>query len=138
MSSRYRSKIDAWFIAVIVTSVIAHLWVIATLVLSADWMTLTIFIPIAVIGLGLPLWILFRTHYTLSPNSLNVRCGPFSYVIPIKSIKDLRPTRSVLSAPALSLDRLEITYGKYESVTISPLHRERFLAELEMLRQATL
>ncbi|MGA0055127.1 MAG: PH domain-containing protein [Steroidobacteraceae bacterium] len=50
-------------------------------------------------------------------------------------MKELRPVRSVLSSPALSIDRIEIIYGNHDSVMISPVDRDRFMAELELLRK---
>jgi hypothetical protein len=135
MNTRYRSKIDSWLIALIVAVAIAHIWAVAKFVPSGDWATLTIFIPIAAVGLGLPLWVLFGTYYTLSPSSLDVRCGPVRSRVPINSIKEIRPIRSALSSPALSIDRLEIIYGNHESIMISPVDREKFMAALELLRQ---
>jgi hypothetical protein len=40
-------------------------------------------------------------------------------------------TRSPLSSPALSLDRIRIDYGKGKSVMISPLNKADFLLELQ-------
>ena len=51
-------------------------------------------------------------------------------LIPISSITSVRPTRNPLSAPALSMDRLEINHGKYDFALISPLEKERFVEEL--------
>jgi hypothetical protein len=135
MSTRYRSKIDFWFIVLIVALAFAHLWAAAKFITSGDWTTLTIFIPIAAVGLGLPVWVLLGTHYTVSSTSLDVRCGPFRNQVSINNIKELRPVRSVLSSPALSIDRIEIIYGNHDSVMISPVDRERFMAELELLRK---
>jgi hypothetical protein len=135
MSTRYRSKVDSWLIASVIIVAVAHAWAAAVLINAADFNAIAIFIPIAIVGLGLPVWILVGTHYTLSPASLEVCCGPFRYQVPIDRIKEIRPSRSMLSSPAPSLDRLEIIYGNNESVLISPLHREKFLAELESLKQ---
>ena len=135
MSTRYRSKVDSWLIASVVVVAVAHAWAATVLINAANWTAIAIFIPIAIVALGLPVWILVGTHYTLSPASLEVCCGPFRYQVPIDRIQEIRPSRSMLSSPALSLDRLEVIYGNNESVLTSPLHRERFLAELESLKQ---
>jgi len=43
----------------------------------------------------------------------------------------VRPTTSILSAPAASLrGRLEISYGKGSQVIVSPADKEGFLASL--------
>lgn len=138
MLSRYRSKVDAWFIVVVIVVVLAHAGAAGLLIGSSNWTGIAIFVPIATLGLGLPVWVLLDTCYTLSPTSIDVRCGPFRHKVPINQIKEIRPTRSMLSSPALSLDRLEIRYGDLSSIIISPLHREQFLTELETLRQKDL
>jgi len=86
-------------------------------------------------GVGLPLWILANTNYTLTDMTLHVRCGPFSYKVPIAEISSVTPTRSILSAPALSLDRLRIEYSRGKVVVISPEDRERFLKDLDIRRR---
>ncbi|MDB5003193.1 MAG: hypothetical protein JWQ34_1418 [Mucilaginibacter sp.] len=49
------------------------------------------------------------TYYTITGNTLNVHCGFFYNTdIDIASIKLITETNSVLSAPAFSLDRIEI------------------------------
>ena len=45
--------------------------------------------------------------------------------ISLKDITQITPTNSKLSAPALSLDRIEITY-KGGSIVISPKDKDRF------------
>ena len=38
-----------------------------------------------------------------------------------------------ISSPATSIDRLEITYGKYDSVIISPKLKQQFINEITTL-----
>jgi hypothetical protein len=72
------------------------------------------------------------TYYTITGNILNVHCGFFYNTdIDIASIKSIAETNSVLSAPALSLDRIEIFYNKYDSIVISPLNKTDFIAALK-------
>lgn len=46
------------------------------------------------------------------------------------SIKNISETRNPISSPALSLDRLEIVYNRFDSVLISPADKIDFIAEL--------
>lgn len=71
-------------------------------------------------------WIFWGTWYVLRDDSLLVRCGPFRWNIPYKEIASVRLTRNLFSAPASSLERLEITYGKGGYLLISPVDREEF------------
>ena len=52
------------------------------------------------------------------------------YKVPLAEVTAVRSTRNPLSSPALSLDRLEITYGR-RRIMISPEDKARFLKELE-------
>ena len=93
---------------------------------------LVILLPGAVLALGLPLWLLFSTRYTVSETTLQIRSGPMSWTIDRNEIHSITPTRSALSSPALSLDRLEIRYGDTGMVMVSPKDKEGFLAALGM------
>lgn len=42
----------------------------------------------------------------------------------------MQKTMNPLSNPALSLKRMEITYGQYDFVLISPINRDQFMKEL--------
>ena len=72
-------------------------------------------------------WVWFGTGYEISDDELRIRCGPFRQRIPLQEIKEIRKTRSPLSAPACSLDRMEIGYGKSKRVMISPADKENFI-----------
>ena len=72
-------------------------------------------------------WIWFGTGYEISDNELKIRCGPFRQRILLQEIKEIQKTRSPLSAPACSLDRVEIKYGKSKRVMISPADKEGFI-----------
>jgi len=72
-------------------------------------------------------WIWFGTGYEISEDRLKISCGPFRQRIPIKEIKEIKRTRSPLSSPACSLDRMEIKYGKSKRIMISPADKENFI-----------
>jgi hypothetical protein len=72
-------------------------------------------------------WIWFGTGYEVSQDELKIRCGPFRQRIPLQEIREVKRTRSPLSAPACSLDRMEITYGMSKRVMISPADKEGFI-----------
>lgn len=72
------------------------------------------------------------THYTVTGNTLKVRSGPFSWTIPIDQIQSVTATRNPLSSPALSMDRLRITWGKNRRLMVSPADKKGFLKALGM------
>jgi len=89
-----------------------------------------------VVGVGLPLWLLFSTRYTLEATYLLAQSGPFKWVVPLADIKSITPSNNPLSSPALSLDRLRIDYGKGRMLLISPRDKEQFLQDVEAARRA--
>jgi hypothetical protein len=74
------------------------------------------------------------TYYVIDGNKLIVKSGIIINIqIDIDKITKIVPTTSILSAPALSLDRLEIFYNKFDSVVISPGNKAEFIAALKII-----
>jgi hypothetical protein len=138
----YPSRVDAWFIAVIGLSMTAAIvgLVFAAMEDGPLRMLQGLFILLGVIGLLV--WILVSTNYTLGGDELLIRSGPFSWRIPIAQITsvDAAGRQSLLfrtrSSPALSLDRINLTYGNGKRIMISPADKAKFLADLKA-RQAS-
>ncbi len=69
--------------------------------------------------------------YTIIEDELKVKAGFLvNTKIPISSIHKIKETNNLISSPAASLDRLEIFYGKYDSIIISPLDKNEFIQDL--------
>lgn len=85
---------------------------------------------IATLILTLLLWIWFGTGYKVEGEFLKVRYGPFKSKIKIKEIKNIRRTKSPFTAPALSVDRLEILYSTYDVISISPKSESELIHSL--------
>jgi hypothetical protein len=81
---------------------------------------------LAVIGM-----VSYPCEYILEPKHLVVRSGMLRNRIPLLAITAVHPSRSLASAPAWSLDRLEIRYGRTQHVVISPKAKSDFLDELQ-------
>ena len=125
MEKVFRSKIDRQFvvpIAVIIGG--TFLWL---LYLHA-WAGV-----IVVLAVGLFILHLFTTtYYIISGDTLRIKSGfLINTVVDIASITKITATRNMLSSPALSLDRIEIFYNKYDSVMISPEDKAEFIARLK-------
>lgn len=134
MTSTYDSKVDAWLAAIVALAAIAAIaatWQVAMVPLPGKW---PIILLILLIGVALPAWIFLATRYTLTPTELLVRSGPFRWRVPLREIVRVVPTRSPLSSPALSLDRLRIDYARGRSIMISPRARDEFLQDLDLRR----
>jgi hypothetical protein len=125
-SLSFRSEVDLWFI------VITAVFVSVTGIAAWRMITQGAIVPAAVVllAIGLFAWLLFGTAYVLTDdNQLIVRSGPMRRTLDVASIRSVKPTNSIWSAPALSLNRLEImTEGG--PLVISPADRGRFLGEL--------
>lgn len=72
----------------------------------------------------------FGTKYTLTDSQLYVDSGLSTQTIELTDITHITPTRSMTSAPALSLDRLKIKYRNKE-ILISPKDKSRFYQEIQ-------
>lgn len=116
----FRSKVDWWLPAIL----FAPLVMVGALILIgaiAPWVLLPVLVPLALVA-----WMLARTDYVVDEDAIVARCGPFRSVIPTASIRSLTATRSALSGPALSLDRIAVdhTGGR---VLLSPRNKAGFV-----------
>jgi membrane protein YdbS with pleckstrin-like domain len=74
------------------------------------------------------------TNYTIESDELTIKCGfLYNKTIDIKTIKKITETNNPLSSPATSLDRLEINYGKFDTVLISPKKKKEFIENITTL-----
>lgn len=96
------------------------------------------------LGLGINvatgLFILYtftNTVYIIDGEILHIRCGPlYNKKIAISEIRRIEESRSPLSSPAASLDRLEIMYNKFDSVLISPKEKKEFIEDMLKINPA--
>ena len=80
------------------------------------------------------LHLLSSTEYSITNTTLIVRCSfLINTKIDINSINKITETNTVLSAPAASLDRIEILYNKYDAVIISPKEKSKFIEALKQI-----
>jgi hypothetical protein len=83
--------------------------------------------------------IFFNTYYAIANSNgiLKVKSGLIiNTSIEIETIKKIKKTRTLMSSPALSLDRIEIFYNKFDSVIVSPENKAEFVAELKSINPA--
>lgn len=132
----YRSAVDAWLVVVLAAGGLIALMAGVSVFVAGDAAARGIAALAVLMGVGLPLWILTTTSYTLDEGVLLVRSGPVRRRVPIADITGVTPTRNPLSSPALSLDRLRIEVRGARPVMISPADRSGFIADLEARRAA--
>ncbi len=132
----FRSKIDSWLAIVFMASAAAALFAAYSTALRTTGLALIGPTVSVAIGVGLPLWLLFSTTYSIGGGRLVVRSGPLSWNIPLSEITRIVPTRSPMSSPALSLDRLRIEYGSRKAVLVSPQDQAAFLQAINEAKSA--
>lgn len=130
----FPSAVDGWLWGIAVGLPLAGLtWAfIEAIVGGSASVGVILLIGLSVLVLCLPIWMLVDTRYIVTEQTLRIRSGPQRIDIPRADIREVRPSRSWLAAPALSLDRLEVRYGQYRSVLVSPRDREGFLEALDV------
>lgn len=84
-----------------------------------------------VVFYGLVLHLFFNTKYVIQGNQLKVFSGFIRFQpIDIQAIKKIEKTSNIISAPAASLDRIEVSYGRFDSLIISPKDKAGFAQSL--------
>jgi len=115
----FRSKVDWWLVGVLVASLVAS--GVAALG-SGMWPGWLAFVLVATI---VP-WILLQTDYELTESALKIRCGFYRTSVAVADILALEASHNPRSAPALSLDRIDVRHRRGH-VLISPRDREAFV-----------
>ncbi len=83
---------------------------------------------------GFILHMFFNTTYKIEKGKLYIKCGFFNYnPVNIGEMKKISKSSNIISSPAASFDRIEITYGKFEELIISPKHKTKFVEDLQKI-----
>ena len=128
---KFKVKVDWWVHLIFAASFIMNIWAAAGL----DVILAVIFTPLNVF-LILPIWL--NTYYLLGEGELLVKSGLGKGTrIAYSQITGVCETRNPISAPALSLDRLEIRYKAkrgsfFDTIIISPKDKVGFIEQLRI------
>ena len=120
----YKSKIDWWLGLLLVYPIYLS---VASLI-KGQWLY-----GLAGLGfvIGVVLFISKTTRYIIKENQLIVKSmWIVNERIEISKIRKIEKSNSILSSPALSLDRIALYYNKYDEVYISPKEKQDFLNNL--------
>ena len=125
----FKSKIDWWLGLILVYPIFLSI----TALLEGEW--------IGLLGLtgvvGFILILSKTTQYIINENQLVVKSTWIvNERIDISKITKIEKSNSILSSPALSLDRLLVRYNKYDEVLISPKEKIEFINELLKINPA--
>lgn len=129
----FPSKRDRWLVGLIWGSVLASVvgGVIPLALPGTPWIEVCLVGGLLVSIDALMLWVLYGTGYHVKQDVLLIRCGPFSFRVPLADIESIVPGNSILSSPACSIDRLKIVYGlSQQSIMISPADKPGFLSAI--------
>src|SRR5690348_14337812 len=97
---RFQSKRDTWLMALAFGGPAV---VLAVLPGPAVVKAITIAVVLLV-----GVWTSRSTYYLIDGDTLTIRSMGLKWRVAIRDIRSITPTRSALSSPALSLDRLQI------------------------------
>ncbi|MHB8838813.1 MAG: PH domain-containing protein [Gemmatimonadaceae bacterium] len=130
----FKSKVDRWLAVIVVGASFVPIPVIAELADSGKFGIRDVLLvtPLVALVTVVVVWAFLSTFYVLTEDALLVRSGPFRWNIPYSSIRSVSPSRALLSGPALSLDRLEVVYGGYDVLYVSPERSKEFLTALHL------
>lgn len=127
MKTKYSSKVSLGTITLFLTIGIACLLAAFFIEIWYIWLT-------ALIVLAMLIDVYFQTYYEIdtTQNLLRIKGGIFvNKKIPIESIRKIEESKSAVSGPALSNQRLEIYYKTYDSILISPENPIDFITQIQ-------
>lgn len=76
----------------------------------------------------------WTTFYIIENEKLQIKSGfLINFSIDIQLIKKISETNTLMSAPAVSFDRLEILYNKFDTVVISPKEKIKFIEAIQKI-----
>ncbi|RRQ50056.1 hypothetical protein DZC72_05640 [Maribacter algicola] len=80
------------------------------------------------------LYLLMNTEYGMDADTLYVKSG-FVYRkhLDISRITSVKKAKNIFSAPAASLDRIQLTYDKFGVLVLSPKDKENFVKDLVVI-----
>lgn len=125
----YPSAVDAWLMIVLYAAPL----LLTVFCLYFAWIgNAEEALTCLLVAVGLTLLNLVLTRpcrYTITADTLNIRCGLMSQTIDLDRITHAELSSSWLSGPALSLKRVRIHFD-HASRLVSPLDREQFIDDL--------
>ncbi|MDR7210056.1 PH domain-containing protein [Flavobacterium piscis] len=124
---RFKSKIDIWlvlFLGVIFGGIAIKM------AFDGVWGVL-FFMSLVIIFI---VHMFMTTFYIIEGEKLIIKCGFLINIsIAVETIKKISETNNIMSSPALSLDRLEILYNKFDTVMISPKEKIKFIEAIQKI-----
>lgn len=125
----FRSKVDGWIPAVVLLSVLAAPAILYFTpskkpIPPGTWVTVFCVSSLVLLLVG---WMFTTTAYVIAGPELRLQSGPVRMTIPIDKITRISRGSWIGSAIALSLSRIEIQYGSFLGIMISPEDPRAFI-----------
>jgi hypothetical protein len=125
----FPSRVDWWIAAfMLLPAGVSVVVVGSALMANPPIPAIFLIVGIETLILGIIVGTLRSTRYEVTGREVIARSGLFQWRVAIDEIDSIRPSRSLIKSPALSLDRLEIRYSGDRRLLVSPQDREGFLA----------
>ena len=119
---------------VLVTAAAMIAALVAVMASAQPWPLRALVVSVFILVTYLLFSVFRNTYYEVGKLDLRIVSGPFKWTIPIAEMRDLSPSRNPLSSPALSIDRLKISYGKRKFIFVSPQDKDGFRRAIEQVR----
>ncbi|RYF29972.1 MAG: hypothetical protein EOO23_06210 [Comamonadaceae bacterium] len=128
----FTSRVDTWLFAIGPLAGMSAATVALPLAMqSGSVRDAMVLLAVVAFTLILPTWLLLNTNYTLTADDqLSIQSGPFRWRIALTDVREISPSRSWVSSPALSLDRLRIRYANERTILVSPREKQSFIDAL--------
>lgn len=121
----YKSKIDYRLVGTMY--LITLVPTVPALFFAFSWTM----VVLVLIMLAFATLLIFNTKYIVAQDALSIKCGFLPVEkYDIRQIVSIRNTNTIISAPAVSLDRIEIRLTTGKSVVISPADKLKFIEHL--------
>jgi uncharacterized membrane protein YdbT with pleckstrin-like domain len=118
----FPGKVDLWMAVLCSAPMLLGIWWAFK---EFSWGTLILLVLLVPVG-----WISYRTGYTITVDSLEIRRGPFSEKIPFSEITSVKRSKFFWPIGALSLEHLVIEYQS-GTKNVSPQNILLFIHELK-------
>ena len=125
----YVSAVDLWLVIVLLLSPMVAFAVGIYLWREGDMDGAKMLFLTAAVTLAATLIFVVPCRYTVDDDELHIRCGIISYRVPIKLIDSVERSRTLISGPALSLNRV-IVKTKLKNYILSPRDRDAFIDDI--------
>ncbi len=133
---RFNSKVDLWLAVVMAVTVAIVVLSLAAVISSLGPAGLAVAAATLLLATVPVVWMFAATYYEIRDATLLIVCGPMRWKIPLRDIESVTDSHNMLSSPALSLDRLKITYAGGRYVLISPKDKQGFREALKRAQAA--